>query len=866
MPLKYKLDNGMRVVLWESHRSPVISAQVWVGNGSIDEERGQEGLSHFLEHLLFKGTEKFGVGEIAQKVEGAGGELNAYTSFDHTVYYVNISSAFSRVPLEVLSQMMGAPLFDPQEIENERGVILEEIKRSEDSPARKASRLLFETNYKKHPYRRPVLGFERVVEEVPVSEIVDFFNSKYTASNMVLVVTGDFQVEPMKAAIEEYFGPLAKKLPPQRQSFEEPAQTETRLELQESRFKEDIAYFAWKIPGFDHEDIPALDVLSLVLGQGESSRLRQKLRLESPLVKSISSSCYTPADQGLFAISTSLIRSRVQEAMGQILQVLEEFYSAGPLQEEVDKAIVQIGAEEIYSFETAEGLAGKVGMGEFYHGDPEYLRGYLQKVASVTRADLVRVAQKYLRPDTMSVSALLSEGAEECRPQFQNFMEAYKSTYKALQSYKAPAEAKAAIKVPTLKLGSERPELREFTLKNGIRLYHQHDPSLPVFSIKAGFRGGAYSEGELQGVSDMMSRIWASGGGEYTERDIGRVMDATSSGLSSFGGRNTNGINFGGLSQFYKITLPYFKACLAEPTFPEALLEREKFQLAEHLKARADQPQHQASIAFHRLMYGDHPYGRDVVPTEKSLGQMESSDLREFYRTVYSPKGMFVASAGSLDVEHLIAELEELPSTLHKPPEVVGMRPLQRDHYEFLEMDKEQTHIIFGYRGTKIVDPDRYALSVLQGILSGQGGRLFIELRDKNSLAYTVAPVRMEGVDGGYFGAYIACSPEKGEKSLQMMQREFERLCQEPVTAAELERSKRYLMGRHDLDLQRTGAKTSSVLFNVIYGLSPTEDQEFLERVQSVSAQDIMDLSQKLFGGHFVTTAAGRLSPWQKAL
>ena len=120
MPSKYKLDNGLGVLLWESRRSPVISAQVWVRNGSIDEMRGQEGLSHFIEHLVFKGSEKYGVGEIAQKVEGAGGEINAYTSFDQTVYYVNISSSFSEVALDVLSQMVGAPLFDPVEIENER--------------------------------------------------------------------------------------------------------------------------------------------------------------------------------------------------------------------------------------------------------------------------------------------------------------------------------------------------------------------------------------------------------------------------------------------------------------------------------------------------------------------------------------------------------------------------------------------------------------------------------------------------------------------------------------------------------------------------------------------------------------------------
>ncbi len=862
MPLKYKLDNGLGVLLWESRRSPVISAQVWVRNGSIDEKRGQEGLSHFLEHLVFKGSEKYGVGEIAQKVEGAGGELNAYTSFDQTVYYVNISSALGEVALDVLSQMVGAPLFDPEEVENERGVILEEIKRSDDSPSRQASRLLFETNYKKHPYRRPVLGYERVIENIPVPDIVEFYESRYTPQNMTLVITGDFRIPAMKSKVEHYFGGLKRRKATLRPKFEEPEQLRPRLEVRETSFQEDMVFTAWKIPGFRHKDTPALDVLGLVLGQGESSRLYQRVRLESSLVKSIGCSSYTPSDHGLFAISTNMIRSKMPEALHSILEVLEEFYAEGPTKKEVDKAVLQISSEEIYSFETAEGLANKAGMGQFYHRDPEYLKSYMQKIAGVTERDLIRVAKKYLIPEKMSVSALMGPGADAYRPVLKKYIKSYRKTYEALKLPPVAAEIAPARKVPVVKITSSKPQLQEYQLSNGIKLYHQNDTSLPIFSVKAGFRGGSYTESGLQGQSDMMSRLWASGGAEFSEKQISEAMDSTSSGLSSFGGRNTNGLTYGGLSGFFSRTLPYFMACLTEPTFPELLLERERFQLLEYLKSRADQPQHRAALAFHKLMFGDHPYGRDVVPSEESLQQMDAPALREFYQQIFSTSGMYVATAGRLNLDRLMAELEKIPAAYAKTAKVLGVTELQRDHLEFMEMDKEQTHLIFGFRGTKIMDEDRYALSVLQGVLSGQGGRLFIDLRDKNSLAYTVSPVRMEGVDAGYFGAYIACSPHKAEKALEMMKSQFERLCIERVSTAELERSKKYLMGRHDLDLQRTSAKTSSVLFNVVYGLSPREDQEFLRKVQAVSEEDILRLSQKLFTRHHVVSAVGRTAPW----
>ena len=177
---KYQLSNGMNVILAQSKKSPVISAQVWVKNGSADEQKGEEGLSHFIEHLLFKGTEKYKVGEIAKLVEGAGGHLNAYTSFDKTVYYMTLSKEYLSESLDMLSQMIGYPQFDKVEVDNEREVVVEEIKRGMDNPGRIASRAMFETVYKKHPYKKPVIGYERVVRKSSVKKIKSFFEERYT--------------------------------------------------------------------------------------------------------------------------------------------------------------------------------------------------------------------------------------------------------------------------------------------------------------------------------------------------------------------------------------------------------------------------------------------------------------------------------------------------------------------------------------------------------------------------------------------------------------------------------------------------------------------------------------------------------------
>ncbi|RYZ87153.1 MAG: insulinase family protein, partial [Proteobacteria bacterium] len=205
MSKKYQLKNGLKVLLLESHKSPVISVQMWVKTGSADEKKGEEGISHFIEHLVFKGTRKYKVGEIASLVEASGGELNAYTSFDQTVFYVTISKQFADVGLDVISEMMGFPTFDATEIDNEREVVIEEIKRGQDSLSRAGSQLMFSTVFKGHPYSVPVIGYDKNVRKFSAKKIADFFHSRYVPRNMFLVISGDFETKDMQKKVEQYF-------------------------------------------------------------------------------------------------------------------------------------------------------------------------------------------------------------------------------------------------------------------------------------------------------------------------------------------------------------------------------------------------------------------------------------------------------------------------------------------------------------------------------------------------------------------------------------------------------------------------------------------------------------------------------------
>jgi zinc protease len=862
---KFQLKNGLKVLLVESKKSPVVSVQMWVKTGSADERKGEEGISHFIEHLLFKGTRKFGVGEIAATVEGSGGELNAYTSFDQTVFYVTISKEFTDTALEVISDMMGFPLFDQAEINNEREVVIEEIKRGRDNPHRQASQLLFGMAYKKHPYGLPVIGFDRVIKKVSRKTLVNYYQSRYVPRNMMLLVVGDFDTKEMKAKVEGTFSEM-KDLKLRRVArAREAKQTKPRIKVLKTSFEEAQVNIAWKIPKFDHKDIPALDVLALILGQGDSSRLMHRLRLDKPLVNSVSASSFTPFDPGFFAVSMSLVRENLETALPVLIEELYQMLSSPPQPEELAKAVMNLASEEFYSMETVDGMARTFGSYEHHFGDYKYFNQIMKAVHGLKPTDILTVARKYLRPETMTVTMTTPRGEREAA----KILAAATKKFKAppVQKTKATKQGKATRLKWKLSTktgdGDDRP-IKQARKEGVLILREAHDT--PVISLRCAFRGGVRQEKTEQGgLTELLSRVWATETKSFSERQLYHEVEAMAASLSAFGGRNTVGVTLTTVSDHAEKAIELFQSVLLEPSFNTEIIEREKTIMLEQLKHRNDNPAQVAVLKFMQSMFGIHPYGRDPMGDEKSLRGLGPNELRAHYEKMVTRQNFVGVSSGDLSPKDMGQKIDGFLKRLSAGERI-------RDHFPFAPPqetvrlfeanEKEQTHIVYGFPGLTLTDPQRFSLQVLQSILAGQGGRLFIELRDKASLAYSVAPLRMEGLDGGYFAAYIGCSPEKGTKAITMMEAEFEKLCDKEVPESELERARRYLIGRHDIDLQRNTAVSSSLLFDEIYDIDFTETYRYAERIRAVSAKDVRNLARQLFQQKFVVSAIGRECPW----
>ncbi|MFZ4404123.1 MAG: M16 family metallopeptidase [Pseudobdellovibrionaceae bacterium] len=861
MVKKIQLKNKLKVLMIENHKSPVVSVQMWVKTGSADEPPQLAGISHFIEHLVFKGSDKYKVGEIAKVVESSGGELNAYTSFDQTVFYVTISKQFDEMALDVVSQMMGFPQFDPQEIDNEREVVCEEIKMGQDSLGRKASQLLFSTVFKKHNYGRPVIGFEKIIRKTSAKKIVEYYHQRYVPENMFLVVSGDFKSAEMQKNIKKYFEIFKprklKKFPRQK----EPAQKSVRIKYEKTEFNNSNLYLSWRIPNVKHKDIAALEMLASIFGGGETSRLVKKLRLENPYVNSVGSFAYPLLDDGLFAVSVNFRPENLEKILPILIEEFQILLQHGVDFSELQRAVTNVAAHEVYSLETVDQLARKAGTYEFYMKDPDYFKKYIQQVYQLDTEKVLKAGKKYLQPGQFSLAVLSSTDKKKTEILLKDFS---KNLSKALKEAKKPSVKIKKIKKQKLtasKLSSavnKKHDLEKVHLANGHSLILKHQSDLPHIVLKSVQKGGLLEEKGAEGQTELLSRCWSLGSQNFSEEKIHTLLDEKAANVYSYGGRNSIGLGLECLSIFENEIFDLYEDILTRPVFLDRTLEREKTMMQSQIQSRNDSPAQMAILNFSKKFFANHPYSRDVLGTLESVKELSAPMIQSYFSALNNP--MTFCLVGQFDKNKMIQRFQKISEkikTKTKTDRVGVPTEILKEERIFQFLKKEQSHVVIGYKGLQINDERRKVLEVIEAVLSGQGGRLFLELRDKKSLAYSVSPIHMEGLGAGYFGAYIGCSPEKTTIAIDMLKSEFAKLVDTPISPVELERAQKYLAGQFDIHLQKKSSICNTLLFDDFYGLDFTKSLNSSHEYFDITSKQVQSLAQELFSTKPIISAVG---------
>ncbi len=867
--VKFQLKNKLKVILVPSHKSPVVSVQMWVKTGSADEAKNEEGISHFIEHLVFKGTDKFKVGEIASTVEASGGELNAYTSFDQTVFYVTISKNFQDVALDVVSQMMGHPLFDPIETDSEREVVCEEIKMGIDSPGRQSSQLLFSSVFKKHAYGKPVIGYEKNVRSWSVKKIKSFYQSRYVPENMCLVVSGDFESAEMKKKVEAYYSDFKPFKLKKIKRAKEPVQTKPRIISKTKDLKESTYNVAFPSVNVKHKDTPALDVMCMILGQGETSRLFSELRLKSSRVSGISAYSYNPQDAGLIAITFKLMDQNINDAFKGLFYEIEKIKNEEVKWEEIKKAVVNISSEQFYSIETVDGIANKIGSSQFYMNDTYAHEKYLKQIQKITPKQIQKVAQKYFKPEKLNLSSLTPESKDKAEQHLKSAIETWKSVVQELKSLKKKKIVNKKIKIPKIEFKAIKkatPEkLETVVTSNGTRILFKKSKEIPTVTAKILYGGGSRLENpEKMGLVELLSRTWVSSTTKKTEEMILQQIEESAAGINSFAGKNTIGLSIECMKPFENKILDLMTEVTLTPKFDEKIIAREKESMLRQIKAKVDQPSYLCGKQFIQKMFPNHPVAYEQLGTEESVGKISRQDITNYLAKVLKPKNSLVVVVGDCNQSAWVKAIEQIEkNTTHNSDDKkqlveFAVKKIEKNETLYLEKDKEQSHVIVGWQGISITDPDRYILQIIQAVMAGQGGRLFLELRDKNSLAYSVSPIRMESLETGYFGGYIACSPDKVTKAIDMFHIEFNKIKNTPISRTELERAQRYLIGQHDIGLQRKSSVCNTIAFDDFYGNSIEESLNIAATYQKITQEDVLRVSKKIFDTNYIVSIVGR--------
>jgi zinc protease len=817
----WTLQNGLTIIVEEDHRAPVASLQAWVRTGSISEDKHLgAGLSHILEHMLFKGTETRSTSEFAHKVQDQGGYINAYTSYDRTVYWIDIPSRGVSAALDLLADAMMNSTLPPLEYRKEQEVIRREFAMGYDDPDRVAGLQLMATAYQVHPYRIPIIGHLEIFNQLKRDDVMEYYKLRYAPNNIFFVIAGDVDGEQVRAQIAQYFANYPRKSVPPIYIPQEPKQLGKRRV--DTQFATELTRLslAWHIPAVTSPDIPALDLLSTILGEGASSRLNQRLREKLGLVNSISAYCYSPGDPGLFGIDANLEPANREAAEEAIGKVMAELKADGVTVAEIEKAKRRALGIHLSSLTTMRGKAADLGSNWLLTGNLNFSNEYLEALQRVTAADIQRVVTTWLRDDNLSISSLNPIGS--------------------------------LAKAPQARPGSAAGEIRKFTLPNGLRLLVREDASLPLVSLIAVFKSGILAETpENNGITKLCSRVLIKGTKRRTAAQIVDEIESLGGGISSDAGNNSMSVSMRVMKPDAATGLGLLADVLLDPTFPENEIALEKQYLFASIKAEEEEVTTSARNLMRATLYPGHPYSLRLNGSPGSVSSLTREQIVDFHKRFAVAKNGVVAIFGDVNAEEIKTLAENFFGAMPSGSEALTAPPAPPSLAESKTVEehrnKAQAVLMVAYRGADMFSPDRAALELIDEACSDLGSRFFVRIREKMGLAYFVGTTQMLGLVPGPFLFYLGTAPAKIEAVRAELLDEIDALAREGLTEGELARAKEKAIGQQAIRNQSEEALAYSCALDELYGVGYNYYTSERSRIEAITLEQAKQVCRKYF-------------------
>lgn len=815
------LPNGLTLILKPDRSAALASVQVWVKTGSVHEDAHLgAGLSHYLEHMLFKGTERRAGREISATVQAHGGYINAYTTFDRTVYYIDLPSEHTAVAIDILADTVLHSTLPADECAKEKDVILREIAMTKDDPDNRLWDTLFSTAFREHPYRQPIIGHRDVFSAVSHGDLLGYYRARYVPNNLAVVIVGDIDLAATRAAVAQHFGatPRARLAPVLVPS--EPLQLAARAEHRFEDVELTRAALAWPIPGLTHEDAPALDLLATVLGSGDASILWQEIREQAGLVHTIDASSWNPGSSGLFCVSFTAEAAKRTAAAAAIQRSLARWAARDFPVAHLRKALRQLVVGEINSRKTMSGQASRLGVAEVVVGDLDHSRAYFERLGKVTPAELRRVLKTYVVPSRLTSISLNPAAAA---------------------SGQSPAAVAAA----------STPDFSETRLPNGARLLLQRDPRLPNLHLRLMVQGGPlFEDPARRGATALLATMLTKDTRRRSAAAVATHIESVGGSFYPFSGNNSLGLAVEVLPPDVGRALGLLADAVLAPAFKPATFATERDAQLASLQQDADDVVTFARKLLRQKFFGPHPLALDDHGDEAGVKALAPADLAALWRRLVVAPNVVLAVAGDFDPKKLAPKLRAF---LAKIPR--GAAPVAPAHFagsanvgDFTETQKrEQAVVLQAFPGPRVNAEDYYVGEVADELFSGMASRLFERVREEKGLAYFVRSGRVTGLDVGMFYFIAGTQPGREGEVLAEIDAEIARVQAGDIGPDELARCQARLKAGQRQNLQTNSARAMQAGLNVLQGQPVNAWKNYGARIEAVTVAALAAFASRHF-------------------
>ncbi len=846
-----KLENGLTILTREVRAAPVICASIFYGVGSRNEHTGITGASHLLEHMLFKGTERFPKGSVETLVRQRGGVSNAATSTDLTYYWHLIQSDYLDLLLEIEADRMQNALISPDELAAEMVVVRSELEGRENSPDTLLYDLVNATAFTAHPYQWPIIGWRSDVEGMSRDQIYEHYRRFYSPGNATVVLVGDFDTEEAVAAVRTHFGAIPASPPPPAVHTAEPPQRGERRVTLEGEGSLERVLLAWRIPEAGHEDIPALDVLEQVLAGGRASRLHQSL-VESGLATGVWAFCAGRKDPSLFYIGATAQQGRTAGELEEaILTEMRRIQSEAPSPAETARAMRQIRASFIFSGDDLRAQARVIGNFALTAG-LDSLKGYLPAIEQVSPEDVSRVARLYLVPQTLTAGRFIPQGGGQADvpaapPLQQQHYRPDSAAPQAVAAREQSVDAPAARK--------SRPA--RFELDNGLTLIVLDNPANPSISIAGRLNAGSWlEEGFPRGTARLAMEMLTRGTAKRSSLEFATAVEDLGATLSFSPGVEGTLISGKCLSGDFREWVNLLAEALTQPAFDPDELERVRRVALSRLEAQQESPGSVAERAFSNALYPTgHPYHPGTPEEEREgLLSVQPQHLRDFHTRFAGPRGTVLAVVGDIRPEDCLREVREAfavwkPQPGYRKVEIPEPPAAPAQTIIIPLPGKTETTVLWGWHGgMKRSDPDYYAAMVMNDILGGSvlSSRLGKAIRGERGLVYDVRSTFQATLGAGPWRASLGVNPANAAQAVRQLEEEVERMRAKGPSPEEVEDAKRFITGVLSLRLASNDGIAAFLEASETYGLGTAYLEEFRSLYGSVTREQAAEAARRL--------------------